>query len=158
MAADATRAEAGHPVEIYGVRRYLARNSDGSLGPRFVDAPAGEKAAIRNRPHASPAGAPRERAGLVEEVLAQEVEPLMAAAQKLANGLENAQTTFAFTRAAHVTLTRGAHGTEVCRSVADRLKSEFKLEHVTIQPEAPPPDELVTVRVSRDGAPVRRVS
>jgi cobalt-zinc-cadmium efflux system protein len=59
---------------------------------------------------------------------------------------------------AHVTLTRGAHGTEVCRSVAERLKSEFKLEHVTIQPEAPPPDELVAVRLSRDGAPIRRVS
>jgi len=59
---------------------------------------------------------------------------------------------------AHVTLARGAHGTEVCRSVADRLKAEFRLEHVTIQPEAPPPDELVNVRLSRDGAPVRRVS
>lgn len=59
---------------------------------------------------------------------------------------------------AHVTLARGAHGTEVCRSVADRLKRDFKLEHVTIQPEAPPPDELVAVRLSRDGAPVRRVS
>jgi cobalt-zinc-cadmium efflux system protein len=59
---------------------------------------------------------------------------------------------------AHVTLVRGAHGTEVCRSVADRLKAEFKLEHVTIQPESPPPDELVPVRLSRDGAAIRRVS
>jgi cobalt-zinc-cadmium efflux system protein len=59
---------------------------------------------------------------------------------------------------AHVVLARGAHGTEVCRSVADQLKSEFKLEHVTIQPEAPPPDELVAVRLSKDGAPARRVS
>ena len=59
---------------------------------------------------------------------------------------------------AHVTLARGAHGTEVCKSVADRLKAEFRLEHVTIQPEAPPPDELVNVRLSRDGAPIRRVS
>jgi len=59
---------------------------------------------------------------------------------------------------AHVTLARGAHGTEVCKSVADQLKAEFKLEHVTIQPEAPPPDELVNVRLSRDGAPIRRVS
>jgi cobalt-zinc-cadmium efflux system protein len=59
---------------------------------------------------------------------------------------------------AHVTLTRGAHGTEVCKSVAERLKAEFELDHVTIQPEAPPPDELVTVRSSRDGAPIRRVS
>jgi len=59
---------------------------------------------------------------------------------------------------AHVTLARGAHGTEVCKSVAERLKSEFALEHVTIQPEAPPPDELVAVRLSRDGAAIRRVS
>jgi cobalt-zinc-cadmium efflux system protein len=59
---------------------------------------------------------------------------------------------------AHVTLARGAHGTEVCKSVAERLKADFKLDHVTIQPEAPPPDELVEVRLSRDGAPVRRVS
>ncbi len=59
---------------------------------------------------------------------------------------------------AHVTLTRGVHGTEVCRGVADRLKAEFRLEHVTIQPEAPPPDEVVPVRLSRDGAPFRRVS
>jgi cobalt-zinc-cadmium efflux system protein len=59
---------------------------------------------------------------------------------------------------AHVTLSRGAHGTEVCKSVADRLRAEFRLDHVTIQPEAPPPDELVAVRSSRDGAPIRRVS
>jgi cobalt-zinc-cadmium efflux system protein len=59
---------------------------------------------------------------------------------------------------AHVTLTRGAHGTEVCKSVADRLKTDFKLDHVTIQPEAPPPDELVSVRRNRDGAPISRVS
>ncbi len=59
---------------------------------------------------------------------------------------------------AHVTLARGAHGTEVCKSVAERLKDEFRLEHVTIQPEAPPPDELVNVRRNRDGAPIRRVS
>jgi cobalt-zinc-cadmium efflux system protein len=56
---------------------------------------------------------------------------------------------------AHVTLTRGAHGTEVCRSVAERLKADFKLEHVTIQPEAPAPDELVPVRLSKDGGPAR---
>jgi hypothetical protein len=29
---------------------------------------------------------------------------------------------------------------------------------VTIQPEAPPPDELVNVRRNRDGAPISRVS
>jgi len=56
---------------------------------------------------------------------------------------------------AHVTIERGHHGTVVARSVAECLKSEYGLGHVTIQPEAPPPDELVTVRASRDGAPIR---
>jgi cobalt-zinc-cadmium efflux system protein len=56
---------------------------------------------------------------------------------------------------AHVTLARGAHGTEVCESVTRRLKSEFQLDHVTIQPEAPLPDELVRVRSSRHGGPLR---
>ena len=51
----------------------------------------------------------------------------------------------------HVTLERGAHGVDVCRSVADKLKADHGLEHVTVQPEAPPPDELVAVRSSRDG-------
>lgn len=56
----------------------------------------------------------------------------------------------------HVTLARGAHGTDVCRAVTERLHDDFGLEHVTIQPEAPPPDELVALRSSRDGAPVER--
>jgi cobalt-zinc-cadmium efflux system protein len=51
----------------------------------------------------------------------------------------------------HVTLERNAHGVEVCRAVADRLRSEHGLEHVTVQPEAQPPDELVPVRLSRHG-------
>ncbi len=51
----------------------------------------------------------------------------------------------------HVTLARGAHGVEVCRGVAERLRADHGLEHVTVQPEAPPPDELVSVRSSRDG-------
>jgi cobalt-zinc-cadmium efflux system protein len=55
----------------------------------------------------------------------------------------------------HVTLERGAHGVEVCHTVADRLHDEFGLEHVTVQPEAPPPDELVSVRASREGAAIR---
>jgi cobalt-zinc-cadmium efflux system protein len=55
---------------------------------------------------------------------------------------------------AHVTLARGEHGTEVCRRVADALKSTHGLTHVTIQPEAPPPDAVVTVRASRDGRPL----
>lgn len=56
----------------------------------------------------------------------------------------------------HVTLERGAHGTDVCVLVADRLRHDFGLDHVTVQPEAPPPDELVSVRSSRHGAPIRR--
>ncbi|MET0790127.1 MAG: cation diffusion facilitator family transporter [Polyangiaceae bacterium] len=56
---------------------------------------------------------------------------------------------------AHVTLRRGHHGTDVCREIAACLKSQFGLDHVTIQPEAPPPDEMVPVRASKDGAPIR---
>jgi cobalt-zinc-cadmium efflux system protein len=56
---------------------------------------------------------------------------------------------------AHVTLARGHHGTVVSREVADCLKSQYGLDHVTIQPEAPPPDELVRVRASKDGAAIR---
>jgi cobalt-zinc-cadmium efflux system protein len=57
----------------------------------------------------------------------------------------------------HVTLERGAHGVDVCRAIGERLKSEFGLEHVTIQPEAPLPDQVVSVRSSRTGGPIRRV-
>lgn len=57
----------------------------------------------------------------------------------------------------HVTLKRGAHGTDVCRGVADTLEREFGLTHVTVQPEAPSPDLIVSVRSSKDGAPIRRV-
>jgi len=56
---------------------------------------------------------------------------------------------------AHVTLQRGHHGTDVCREIAECLKSEYGLDHVTIQPEPPPPDVLVAVRASKDGAPIR---
>jgi cobalt-zinc-cadmium efflux system protein len=59
------------------------------------------------------------------------------------------------TLTAHVVLLRGEHGTEVCRRVAERLATEHGLDHVTIQPEAPPPDEVVPVRSSRDGAVIR---
>jgi len=52
---------------------------------------------------------------------------------------------------AHVTLADGAHGVEVCRDVARRLEESFGLEHVTLQPEAPPPIEIVCLRSSRDG-------
>jgi cobalt-zinc-cadmium efflux system protein len=57
----------------------------------------------------------------------------------------------------HVTLARGAHGVEVCRRVAEKLRAEHGLEHVTVQPEAPPPDEVVPVRLSRDGQPSRKL-
>lgn len=56
----------------------------------------------------------------------------------------------------HVQIARGEHGTEVCRRVAERLRDVHGLDHVTIQPEAPPPDELVSVRSSRDGAAIVR--
>jgi cobalt-zinc-cadmium efflux system protein len=51
----------------------------------------------------------------------------------------------------HVTLARGAHGVEVCRSVGERLLRVHGLDHVTVQPEAPPPDEIVSVRLGKDG-------
>ncbi|HVW29494.1 MAG TPA: cation diffusion facilitator family transporter [Polyangiaceae bacterium] len=51
----------------------------------------------------------------------------------------------------HVTLAEGAHGVEVCRDVARRLEETFGLDHVTVQPEAPPPVEIVNLRSSRDG-------
>jgi len=59
------------------------------------------------------------------------------------------------TLTAHVTLARGEHGTDVARRVSERLLAEHGLDHVTIQPEAPPPDEVVSVRASRDGRKIR---
>ena len=59
------------------------------------------------------------------------------------------------TLTAHVTVARGEHGIEVARRVAERLRDEYGLDHVTIQPEAPPPDSVVAIRTSRDGRPVR---
>ena len=59
------------------------------------------------------------------------------------------------TLTAHVLLDRGHHGTDVCRGVADCMKSRFGLSHVTIQPESPPPELLVTVRASKEGAAIR---
>jgi cobalt-zinc-cadmium efflux system protein len=55
----------------------------------------------------------------------------------------------------HVTLAKGAHGVDVCRGVARRLKDAFGLEHVTVQPEAPPPEEIVLLRSSKDGPNLR---
>jgi cobalt-zinc-cadmium efflux system protein len=57
----------------------------------------------------------------------------------------------------HVTLARGAHGVEVCRAVGDRLSEDFGLEHVTVQPEAPPPDELVPLRLGPRAGPSKTV-
>ncbi len=54
----------------------------------------------------------------------------------------------------HVTLARGAHGTDVCRAIAERLHDEHHLDHVTVQPEPPPPEELVAVRRGRDQGPI----
>ena len=59
------------------------------------------------------------------------------------------------TLTAHVTLARGHHGTDVCREIAECLKSQYGLDHVTIQPEPPPPDAIVAVRAGKDGAPIR---
>jgi cobalt-zinc-cadmium efflux system protein len=56
---------------------------------------------------------------------------------------------------AHVTLRSGAHGVDVCRDVAKHLEATFGLAHVTVQPEAPAPLEIVSLRASRDG---RRLS
>jgi cobalt-zinc-cadmium efflux system protein len=56
---------------------------------------------------------------------------------------------------AHVTLAGERHGTDVARMVAECLKSQYGLDHVTIQPESPPPNELVAVRASKDGAAIR---
>ena len=72
-----------------------------------------------------------------------------------ADGYDFVGTPKVDTLTAHVTLRRGHHGTDVCRDVAECLKSQYGLDHVTIQPEPPPPDDLVTVRSSKDGEPIR---
>jgi cobalt-zinc-cadmium efflux system protein len=51
---------------------------------------------------------------------------------------------------AHVVLTGSAHGTDVARRVGERLRSEYGLHHVTIQPEAAE-QPLVRLRVRSDG-------
>lgn len=55
----------------------------------------------------------------------------------------------------HVTLAQGHHGVEVCRDVAKALRERFGLEHVTVQPEAPVPEELVELRRSQNGPSLR---
>jgi cobalt-zinc-cadmium efflux system protein len=51
----------------------------------------------------------------------------------------------------HVTLQPDAHGVEVSRAVSSRIATELGIDHVTVQPEAAPPNELVPLRQSRDG-------
>lgn len=53
----------------------------------------------------------------------------------------------------HVTIERGSHGVEVCRTIAERLKKDFGLHHATVQPEAAPPEEFVALRLGRDAGP-----
>lgn len=43
----------------------------------------------------------------------------------------------------HVVLDGRSHGVEVARAVGDRLREGFGLDHVTVQPEAPPPSGQV---------------
>jgi cobalt-zinc-cadmium efflux system protein len=52
----------------------------------------------------------------------------------------------------HVVLVSGSHGTEVARAVGERVRQRFGIEHVTVQPEAPPLSaQLVPVeRLRRD--------
>lgn len=38
----------------------------------------------------------------------------------------------------HVVLDGASHGTDVARSVGERIRTRFGIEHVTVQPEAPP--------------------
>jgi cobalt-zinc-cadmium efflux system protein len=46
---------------------------------------------------------------------------------------------------AHVVLKPGSHGTDVAKRVGERLRQQHGLDHVTIQPEPPPPD-LIPLR------------
>lgn len=58
------------------------------------------------------------------------------------------------TLTAHVVLRGNHHGTEVCRSIARRLRDDHGLTHVTIQPEAPRPKQIVPVRRAAEGEPL----
>jgi cobalt-zinc-cadmium efflux system protein len=52
----------------------------------------------------------------------------------------------------HVVLDGAGHGTDVARSVVERVRSRYGIEHVTVQPEAPPiSQQMVPVaRLTRD--------
>lgn len=56
----------------------------------------------------------------------------------------------------HVTLRPEAHGVEVSRAVSSRIAAELGIAHVTVQPEAAPPNELVALRQSREGPVIRK--
>jgi cobalt-zinc-cadmium efflux system protein len=51
----------------------------------------------------------------------------------------------------HVVLDGTAHGTDVARAVGMRIRDRFGIEHVTVQPEAPPMEEqlLPATRLTR---------
>ena len=49
----------------------------------------------------------------------------------------------------HVTVAPGCHGVAVSQEVSDRLREIHQLDHVTIQPEAPPPRAIVPLRMNR---------
>jgi cobalt-zinc-cadmium efflux system protein len=52
----------------------------------------------------------------------------------------------------HVVLDGAAHGTDVARAVGQAVRARFGIEHVTVQPEAPPSSlQLLPVeRLTRD--------
>lgn len=55
----------------------------------------------------------------------------------------------------HVTLTGDSHGPDVCLEVASAVRHEHAIEHVTVQPEAPPPADLVALRRDASSPAVR---
>lgn len=55
----------------------------------------------------------------------------------------------------HVVLAPRFHGVDVCQRVCQRIESAHGIRHVTVQPEAPPPDVLVQLGRSRQSARTR---
>lgn len=54
----------------------------------------------------------------------------------------------------HVTLQPDAHGVAVSQAVRQRIVALLGIEHVTVQPEAEAPREVVALRQSREGPPL----
>ncbi|GAC1352982.1 MAG: cation diffusion facilitator family transporter [Polyangiales bacterium] len=50
----------------------------------------------------------------------------------------------------HVVLLEGHHGTDVCHDVSQRIEREFQVQHVTVQPERPPPALVSTDALMRN--------